>query len=93
MKSYGDSFEAGYVVLILLSFSSVLMAVGSVIGNAIASAGRMWFAFIFNALWGMSYITLAAVLVPKYGAMGLALSNVGAYLLHSCWQLMYLKKI
>lgn len=93
MRSYGTSFVVGHMVLILLCISSVLIAVGSVIGNAIASAGKMWIAFVFNGLWGIAYITMAYVLVPQYGAIGLALSNVTAYLMHSCWQLFYLKRL
>lgn len=93
MRSYGVQFEAGYLVLIVLCFSSVLIAVNGVIGNAIASAGRMWFALGFNGLWGAGYLSVSYFLVPRYGALGLAMSNAIAYLMHTCWQLLYLKKM
>jgi O-antigen/teichoic acid export membrane protein len=93
MGSYGPSFESGYMVLILLGLSSIFFAVGSVIGNAIASAGKMWFGFLFNAMWGAAYLGAASYLVPKYGAFGLALANSIAYCLHFFWQLPYLKKL
>jgi len=93
MRSYGPSFEIGYGVLILLCFSSVLISVDSVIGNAIASANKMWFAFVFNTMWGIAYIAFVFVFVPRFGAMGLALANVSAYLLHTFWQLLYLKRV
>jgi O-antigen/teichoic acid export membrane protein len=92
MRSYGSSFEVGSPVLILLCLSAVLIAVGNVIGNAIASAGNMWFAFFFNAIWGAAYISLAVVLVPRQGAFGLALANLAAYFILSLVQSFYLKR-
>ncbi len=93
MRIYGASFEAGTAVLVLLSVSGVLIAVGNVIGNAISSSGNMWFGFGFNALWGVAYIGLAAVLVPGHGALGLASANLIAYIMHSGWQLLYLNRL
>lgn len=93
MRSYGVAFEAGYMVLIMLCFSGFLISVGTVIGNAIVSAGRVWFSFVFNGMWGVAYVGLAYLLIPRHGALGLALANVVAYLMHSCWQLVYLKKV
>jgi len=93
MRSYGPSFESGYMVLILLGLSAVFFAVGSVIGNAIASSGNMWFGFLFNLMWGVAYVGAAYFLVPKYGAFGLALANAAVYFVHIFWQLPYLKKI
>jgi O-antigen/teichoic acid export membrane protein len=93
MRSYGPAFEPGYTVLILLGLSAVFFSVGSVIGNAIASAGNMWFGFLFNAMWGAAYVAAAWFLVPQYGALGLALANAIAYFLHTLWQLPYLRKI
>ena len=92
MRSYGPAFEAGHLALILLGCSAVLFALGSVIGNAIASAGNMWYGFLFNAMWGCVYVAAAWYLAPRYGAAGLALANCIAYLLHLCWQLPYLRK-
>jgi O-antigen/teichoic acid export membrane protein len=93
MKSYGASFESGYMVLILVGLSAVFNSFGAVIGNAIASAGNMWFGFLFNSMWGIAYFTAAFFLVPRYGALGLAYALTIAYFLHFFWQLPYLKKI
>jgi O-antigen/teichoic acid export membrane protein len=93
MRSYGVSFEPGYSVLILLGLSAVLIAIGNVIGNAIASAGNMWFGFMFNAMWGVVYIACAAFLVPHQGAFGLGVANLAAYCMLSFGLLLYLKRL
>lgn len=93
MGSYGASFEVGYIVLIVLCFSALIASINSVIGNAIVSAGKMWLAFVFNGMWGIAYFVLAFMMIPRFGALGLAMANAVAYLMHSCWQLLYLKKI
>lgn len=92
MKFYGDGFEKSIFVLIILSFTSVLMALNSVIGHAIASHGKMWIGFVFNALWGISIIIFSTLFIQNgYGASGLALANMSAYCLHTIWQYCYLK--
>lgn len=93
MKFYGPGFEEGFWVLICLAFTSVLMALNSVIGQAIASQGKMWTGFLFNAWWGIAIIIFATLLIYKgYGAGGLAAANLTAYFLHTVWQCFYLTK-
>ena len=89
MTSYGAAFEEGTFVLVLLSLSALLIAVGSVVGNALASTGRMWLGFVFNSIWAVIYLLLAFYLVPKKGAMGLAIANLVAYILHTIIQSAY----
>jgi O-antigen/teichoic acid export membrane protein len=91
MRSYGHGFVEGKSVLIVLSFATVLMAVNSVAGSAIASTGRAWLGFMFNMFWGVALISLAHFLIPLYGAMGLALAVLMSYILHSCWQILYVR--
>ena len=93
MRSYGAGFAVGKLVLVILSFSTVLVAVNSVAGSAIASTGRPWLGFIFNLFWGVVLVTTAHFLVPIYGATGLALSMLFSYILHSCWQMFYVGRV
>lgn len=94
MRSYGEGFEHGKWVLVFLALTSVLMAVNSVIGQAIASKGRMWIGMLFNALWAGALLIFSFVLLRQnYGAMGLAFGNFVAYLLHTIWQSLYMIRI
>ncbi len=93
MLSYGNGFVEGKYVLAILSFSTVLIAINSVAGSAIASTGRTWLGFLFNLLWGVAQVSIAAVLIPLHGATGLALATLISYMLHSLWQISYIRRL
>jgi O-antigen/teichoic acid export membrane protein len=93
MRSYGNSFVEGKYVLVILSFATILIAVNTVAGSAIASTGRTWVGFLFNLLWGVALIGFAYWLIPLYRATGLALATLLAYILHSCWQIFYVRRL
>ena len=81
MSRYGASFRAGSNVLILLCVVSVVMATLSVVGQTIASEGRMWFGFSLNAIWATVLIG-SCFLLRERGALGLCLANLAAYSVH-----------
>ncbi|MDI6802126.1 MAG: oligosaccharide flippase family protein [Thermodesulfovibrionales bacterium] len=81
MGSYGKDFSSGKYVLIVLAVSATLSASVSVIGQVIASSGRMWWGFILNLLWGIVLIFSYWLLISK-GALGLAFANLIAYGVH-----------
>jgi len=92
MASYGPGFESGVWVLVLLAVSSVLVAINSVVGQAIASKGRMWAGFALNLLWGLTLLGTTRILLDRqYGALGLALANLIAYSLHTVWVSLYVR--
>jgi O-antigen/teichoic acid export membrane protein len=90
MQSYGKGFAEGRWVLVCLLFSSVLVAVNNVVGQAIASRSKMWIGLLFNLLWAICLVgSCYWFLKLGYGALGLALANLVSYLLHSLWQIGY----
>jgi O-antigen/teichoic acid export membrane protein len=90
MGSYGQGFAGGQWVLVWLAFSAFLISVNQVVGQAIASRGKMWIGFCFNGLWGIALLVFAYwFVINGYGAEGLALGYFIAYLLHSMWQGLY----
>lgn len=90
MRSYGPSFEEGMWTLVFLTFSSVLMAINNVVGQAIASQGRMWMGMWLNTVWAVTLLASSLILLNRgYGALGLALANLIAYLQHSLLQSCY----
>jgi len=94
MRSYGPDFEEGALSLALLSMSTILVALNSVVGQAIASKGRMWIGFIFNLMWATVFLALSYYFIHNgYGVVGLALANLIAYLAHSIWQAGYVFKV
>ena len=65
----------------LKSYKEKLTA--AVIGQAIASMDRMWWAFILNSVWAFVLLASAVLLVPHYGALGLAVAFLASYSVHA----------
>jgi len=78
MRSYGASFASGYPVLIILCAVSVIYATVDIVGQAIASEGRMWVGFMLNAVWAVAVLSSTWLLRGR-GAQGLALAYLIAY--------------
>jgi O-antigen/teichoic acid export membrane protein len=83
MKAYGRNFLVGRPVLVLLVLTTVISSTATVIGQAIASLDRMWWGFILNSVWAFVLLAGAALLVPRYGALGLAGAFLAAYSVHA----------
>ena len=94
MRAYGPGFCQGADVLRIIALVTTLMAVNSVIGQAIASRGNMWIGLLFNALWAVVILGATYTLVQRgMGALGLAWAMLISYLLHTVWQGVYLIRI
>ena len=83
MKAYGPDFRDGRPVLILLVLAAVISVTAGVIGQAIASLGRMWWGLTLNLVWAVVMLAAAIFLVPRHGALGLALAFLGSYVVHA----------
>jgi O-antigen/teichoic acid export membrane protein len=81
MHTYGSGYTTGNLSLILLSFSAVLTAIAAVIGQVIASSGKMWWGMLLNLIWGIAFIG-STWLLRSQGAYGLSLATLLAYVLH-----------
>lgn len=98
MNIYGNGFIEGRFVLIIMVFSTVLVSINYVLGQAIAGKGRMWYGFILNFIWGVILISLAHFFLKLgYGAKGLAYSLLISYFCLTVLQVIfttrYLSKI
>jgi O-antigen/teichoic acid export membrane protein len=84
MLSYGYSFIAGQKVLIILALTAVLISYNNVVGQAIASKGKMWIGFILNFLWAIILILTSLYFARNIqGAIGLSKAFLIAYLFHT----------
>lgn len=87
IKSYGTGFTEGRWVLVILSFTTVLVAINNVIGQAIAGKGKMWIGFFLNLIWGIILLTASFIFISKdLGALGLSFAFLTAYLIHTIIQ-------
>jgi O-antigen/teichoic acid export membrane protein len=92
LGSYGTGFEQGYMVLVYLAFSAVLVSINNVVGQIITSKGKMWTGLFFNVLWALAMVLFSWYFIMRgLGAEGLAIAYLLSYGLHSVWQIIYVK--
>jgi O-antigen/teichoic acid export membrane protein len=81
MQMYGEGFQGGELVLVVLVLSAALMVTVSVVGQILASSDRMWAGFFLNCGW--AFTTIAATwFLRHHGAAGLAMGSFIGYLFH-----------
>jgi O-antigen/teichoic acid export membrane protein len=77
---YGDEFAGEGLTLALAMIVLAIQATGAAVGNYINATGRMWLALSINLLWGVVFVGLAVVAVPRFGSVGYVGSMAMAYL-------------
>jgi O-antigen/teichoic acid export membrane protein len=92
MRLYGEGFQQGWLVLALSAVTAVISSINSVVGTAILSAGSVWVGFAFNTMWAVALLVCGQRLIPTHHALGLAASMFLAYVAHSAWQMVYLRR-
>lgn len=94
MSFYGVGFYRGVFVLIVLVFSAVLIALGQIVIQAIASLGKMWAGFYINLTWGLSLVFSSYFFLNNgYGALGLSISYLFACLIYVFVAGLYARKL
>lgn len=84
IATYGTSFSSGRPVLIVLALSAIFNSYNNVIGQAIASKGKMWVGFILNVAWAFVLILFTLYFTQKgQGAIGLSKAYLFAYISHT----------
>ncbi len=74
MAVYGNSFRRGRVVLIVLALSSCFEILNTTLGQPLIASHKMWLRFAFDLVLVAVLLGLAWALVPRWGALGLAIS-------------------
>ena len=89
---YGPGFEAGVPVLILVVYGTSISSIGSVVGAAIISKGRMWFGAFQNLTWGV--VLWAAVYhgAQTWGALSFGVGFLVSYSILAGWSFLYLRR-
>ena len=74
MTIYGPSFRGGWAVLLVLAFSAIPETLNAILGLSLVARQLMWWRFAFDLLLVGVLVGLASLLIPKWGALGLATS-------------------
>ena len=92
LRSYGTGFTDTATFRILI-ISTIPNAIAAVLGQAIASKGKMWIGFSLNFVWAVWLLlfTLFFVGYLEHEALGLALAVLCAYVLHAIFSYVYMR--
>lgn len=94
MNSYGPEYEGKNFALILLAASTIFSSASSTVGLAITSRAKMWVGLLFNVIWAVLLVGLSYYFIQiGLGATGISLALLIAYIIHTIYQLIYLKII
>lgn len=88
LSLYGEDYSSARVPLIIMLFTTILISINNIFGNAIASKDRMWLGFFTNLVWGFVLVGLAVLFVTYlgYGALGLSYAYLLSYVFHTILQ-------
>jgi O-antigen/teichoic acid export membrane protein len=74
LKTYGHGYgEAKWVVGFML-IAGVADATNSILMQTLMASNRAWLRLISNGVWGILAVSSSLVLIPRFGAMGLAMA-------------------
>jgi O-antigen/teichoic acid export membrane protein len=92
LRFYGAEFTDKIVFAVLI-LSTIPSAICAVLGQIIASKGKMWAGFTLNFIWAILLVSFSIIFVGKmnFGALGLALAVLCAYILHSLFAYLYMR--
>ncbi|WP_313672144.1 oligosaccharide flippase family protein [Sphingobacterium multivorum] len=94
VKFYGNKYSDSLIPLIIMFVTTGFITVNNVIGQVIASQGKMWLGFYVNFLWACILVIVCYLLVVIFslGAMGICFAYLVSYIAHTFIQYIYIKK-
>lgn len=76
---YGSSYTDAWVVVYFMVFASYFYAMGSFSTTALMGMGKMREYLLLQIAWAVTFIALVLILIPGFGASGLAVTFVISY--------------
>ena len=80
LRLYGRDFSAGWLPVMLFSWSAVLEVVGGALYQRIFVQGRMWWHLLINLCWALILAFLGVALMQQAGARGLGMAYIVSWL-------------
>lgn len=92
MGAYGPGFAEGWPVLVLVASASAIISVNNQLSRIVASVGRMWASFGFDAAWALTFLMFCYLLVPRRQSVGMGWALLFSAILQLTVQMYYLKR-
>jgi O-antigen/teichoic acid export membrane protein len=90
MGYFGSSYLAGAPILVILCFSAVAESLNTAVGQAVLATSA-WRRFYFDVMLFSIICGMAFLLVPRLGALGLAVSYLTGFSLTAAALLIYVR--
>jgi O-antigen/teichoic acid export membrane protein len=90
---YGSEYTAAWVVAFIFLVGTLLAGINETSDRAFAAANRMWLSTANNLFWTVSFFLLAIQFIPRWLAVGFALTFLISYSLYVALQLGWLKRL
>lgn len=90
MSLYGENFSSGWLTLIFVMITGILVSIQIPVGQFFAASGLMWTSFLMNLGWAFIFIIITIFIVDK-GSLGLSIARGSAYMVHTIWFFIFLK--
>lgn len=78
---YGAEYSSEVALLACSMVCAAIQATGAGLGCYINATGRMWLGLAVNLLFGVAFVSLAYIMIPKYGPIGYLSAMAVAYLI------------
>lgn len=88
MSTYSHDFLGESNALRLAILAAAIAAIVSPVGNVLIAKSRAWLSMTMNLGWAIFYVSIAYTL-RNYGALGVTAGLTIAYVMHSCWVLVW----
>lgn len=84
MNMYGVTISNGWLVLSLMVAAATISAICAPVGQVMVAKGRIWYGWVMNLGWAVVYVGVSYLLLG-FGAVGVAVGLLGAYIIHTTW--------
>ena len=88
---FGPQFKESLEVIGPIISFTIIMVAYNISSLPFYSGGKMWYVFIIQIVWGLVLIFSMKILIPPYGATGLAISMLIAYVTSLVLQLFLMR--
>lgn len=92
MSLFGKSFERGWTTLAILAVSAVPTVMNTQLGAALLSNNRAWTRMAADVVLVIGFLSSAWILIPRWGANGLAAAYAIGYALACAALLIFLRR-
>ncbi len=92
MVLFGETFRRGWPVLAILAFSAIPTVMNTQLGAALLSNGRAWARASADVVLAVVFVGSAYLLIPRWNAVGLALSFAISYAVACCLLALFLRR-